>query len=420
MWQSLLKRLFGSRWDRNRPNPTDGDVGEWPGSGGLGLGAILNALDWDHVREEVDQESRARIVLIGAAGAGKTTLLNHLRGFELSPPVTPGEQVDTPVIEDFGLFAVVDVPSHGPGGAMSEGDATWLTLQNGDLVLWMLDGTVGLRPWEYEWMCRIRAMGRPLAAVLNKVEHVENRDEIDRLSRMLACKVISISARDGTNIASRLLPHIVNASPGLNTALGREAPAWRRMAAQRATRRAMDVSGLVGVEPVPLLDIPFQVLIQLRLVLRLAAIYGEPLGDPYSRELLATIVSGVGLRYLGQQLAKVIPLLGWIVSGGLAAGGTWAIGRIALEYFENGRQVTRMRTANDRLQAAGRRQPTARDTVKATVNNLRSQSRDWLSRQRIITHRSRGFGKRLAAWLGRPAARFRLRGRDAGHGQDNR
>jgi uncharacterized protein (DUF697 family) len=45
------------------------------------------------------------------------------------------------------------------------------------------------------------------------------------------------------------------------------------------------------------------------------------------------------LRYGGQQLVKIIPLAGWLASAALAAGGTWVIGRIAVEYFENGRQV---------------------------------------------------------------------------------
>jgi len=47
----------------------------------------------------------------------------------------------------------------------------------------------------------------------------------------------------------------------------------------------------------------------------------------------------VALRYLGQQLAKVIPLAGWAASGALAAGGTWAIGKAATGYFENGRHI---------------------------------------------------------------------------------
>ena len=159
------------------------------------------------------------------------------------------------------------------------------------------------------------------------------------MSHLLAAPVIAISARDSESVTTRLLPQIVDASPNLATALGREVPAWRRLAAQRVIRRSTALSGLVGIEPAPFLDIPFQVLIQLRLVLRLAAIYGEVVGDRYSRELIATAVSGVALRYVGQQVAKFVPIVGWFASGALAAGGTYTIGQIATEYFEHGREV---------------------------------------------------------------------------------
>jgi small GTP-binding protein len=307
---------------------------------GMGMGAMLNALDWDHVREEVDRECRSRIVLIGATGVGKSTLLNRLKGLQTFE-VSETSEVP-PAVEDYGLFAVIDLPAQGPDCAPSgglESDPAWLALQSADHVLWMLDGEAGLRAWEHEWLCRVRATGKLTTVVLNKCDQVHDAHEIQKLGQTLGCAVIPICARDGTNVASYLLPHIVEVNPDLTTALGRESPAWRRVAAQRVIRRSITLSGLVGAEPVPLLDIPFQALIQLRLVLRLAAIYGQPLGDRYSRELLATMVSGVALRYLGQELAKTVPIAGWAASGVLAGAGTWAIGRVATEYFENGRRV---------------------------------------------------------------------------------
>jgi uncharacterized protein (DUF697 family) len=173
--------------------------------------------------------------------------------------------------------------------------------------------------------------------VLNKCDAVRVR--LDDLSQQLAGPLLPISARTGEGIADKLLPAMVDACPTLTTALGREVPAWRSTAVQRASQRAAMLSGLAGVEPVPLLDLPFQMLIQLRLVLRVAAVYGEPVGDRYSRELLATLIGGAGLRYAGQQLAKAVPVVGWAASGALAAAGTYAIGKLARTYFEHGRRL---------------------------------------------------------------------------------
>lgn len=340
---ALLRGVLSRVLNRGERNPIAEDMPS--GAGGFGLNAILNALDWDHAREEVDRESRARVALVGATGAGKTTLLETLKGFPLPPVELELRDAGDTMVEDLGLFILIDMPGSGLRAASGEGDPAWSALQNADLIVWVLDSAAGMRAWEYEWLCRIRASGKPSIVVLNQHDLHQEHSEIDRLGRMLSSKVIPISARDEANVATHLLPHMVDTCPGLATALGREVPAWRRIAAQRVTQRAVAMSGLVGVEPAPLLDIPFQVLIQLRLVLRLAAIYGEPSGDRYSRELLATIVSGAGLRYLGQQLAKLIPLVGWAASGGLAAAGTWAIGRLATEYFENGRRVGTKTTA---------------------------------------------------------------------------
>ena len=308
-----------------------------------GFGSILNALDWDTVREEVDRESRARLVFIGAIGAGKSTLLNTLKGSDVSLDSAAPELPGGLTVEDFGLFAIVDVPTGSPTGQLHEGELAWLTLNSAELLVWVLDGAAGLRAWEHEWICRLRALGRPLLIVLNKIDQVADKDQIGVLNRTLACTVLPIEARDFQSINAGLLPHLVEASPNLATPLGREVLGWRRTAAQRVINRSVVVSGLVGTEPAPLLDLPLQVLIQLRLILRLGTIFGEPVNDRYSRELLVTMASSVALRTISQQLVKLIPLVGWVVSGALAAGGTWAIGELALHYFEHGRQIPKPR-----------------------------------------------------------------------------
>ena len=321
------------------------------GKAGLGLSTLLGLLDWDQINAEVLRESRAQIVVAGAAGCGKSALLNYLRGAQtasnsLSADLAESandesDGLDEPIrderiVEDLGLFVVATAPESG-GQALQD----WFPADNSDLIVWVLDGAVGLRTWEYEWLCRVRATGRPLILALNKVDVLADAAQVARLTQQLGYPLVPVSAKTGQGVVDALLPAMVAACPTLTTALGREVPAWRSMAVQNAAQRAALLSGLAGVEPVPLLDLPFQMLIQLRLVLRVAAAYGEPIGDRYSRELLATLVGGAGLRYVGQQLAKLVPLVGWVASGALAAAGTFAIGKLAAAYFENGRRLPR-------------------------------------------------------------------------------
>jgi uncharacterized protein (DUF697 family) len=229
----------------------------------------------------------------------------------------------------------------------------------------------------------LRALGRPLLIVLNKIDQVADKEVVRTLNHTLACTVIPIEARDFQSINESLLPQLVAACPNLALPLGREVLGWRRTAAQRVIDRSAVVSGLVGTEPAPLLDLPLQVLIQLRLILRLGAIYGEPVNDRYSQELLVTMASSVALRYVSQQVVKLIPLAGWIVSGVLAAGGTWAIGELAQRYFENGRQIPR---PSVRVRMPHMRRPTVQLRHPHVSWRPTIRCRRWHSRKEASEH----------------------------------
>src|SRR5262249_36247902 len=112
------------------------------------------------------------------------------------------------------------------------------------------------------------------------------------------------------------------ASPEAALAVGRELPAYRRMAAQRIIRNSTIVALAAGLEPIPFIDIPILLGTQIRLVLRLAALYGEPLDNEdtkgRARELIATLATGAGLRYLAEQAAKWVPFGGDFLAGAIA------------------------------------------------------------------------------------------------------
>lgn len=372
------------------------------GGAGLGLGALLNGMDWENVRTDVERESRAHVILVGAEDGGKTTLVYRLKGLEegaIEPlevqdafedeaeTLSPPEEMLK--LENFGFFAVLDVaPGKPPNASLNgyfENGGVWNELESADLIVWVLDGARGLRAWEYEWISRVRGSGKALLVVANKLDRMKGMDSIARWQQALGVEIVPISAREGTNVMTQLVPRMADAIPSLATALGREVVEWRRTAAQRVMRRAATLSGLVGLEPVPLLDLPFQISIQLQMVMRLAAIYGQPLRDQYSREMLATMVSAVAIRFAGGQLVKAIPLVGWIASGALAAGGTWVIGRIALGYFEGGRAV--------RIPLVGRARDEKRETrsERGSDGEIEGEEKKMESGKRAIKERIRGW-----------------------------
>jgi uncharacterized protein (DUF697 family) len=112
---------------------------------------------------------------------------------------------------------------------------------------------------------------------------------------------------------------MLDAAPRLAVPLGREIRGLRRVAARRVIRQTAVLSGLMGVQPVPMLDIPLQAMVQVGVVMRVGAAYGYAPTGGMNREMMGTVISTLGLRYLVLALVKFIPFVGWAVSGALCA-----------------------------------------------------------------------------------------------------
>jgi len=306
------------------------------------LRGLLEALDWDRLSLAVQREAAARLAIVGPVNAGKSTLFNLLKGRKVSPVTAVPGTTRGLVEERMGPFLLVDTPGFGEVGGVDRAEVARRAAQEADAVVLLLDAAAGLRQSDYEIYQSLQRTGKPLVVALNKVDLVR-RDlaaVLDDAERKLGVHPIPISAKTGKGVAERLIPAIVEAHPWMAVALGRALPAYRRRLTRRLIRSAAVLNGLIAVEPVPGLDIPLLLTGQVRMVLRIAAIYGESLSVRHARELLTTIAGGVGLRFLASELAKIVPGPGWIVAGIVAGTGTWAMGQAAAAYFEHGKRLT--------------------------------------------------------------------------------
>lgn len=119
-----------------------------------------------------------------------------------------------------------------------------------------------------------------------------------------------------------------------------------RGARQRAlliTRRYSRYCLGAGLLPLPWVDVAAASVIQLNMIVAIAAEYGEPFAADHSgRALIASLAGGVGAARLGGALlpsvAKAVPGVGWLAGGisGSAAGyaTTYGLGLTFIEYFE--------------------------------------------------------------------------------------
>lgn len=354
---------------------------------------FMKAANWKQAQDEVLQGLNNTVVIVGQPNTGKSTLFNKLKGQTLSPVSSQEGTTRTLVRTDFGPFTLIDTP--GIDGPSKLSNIATTGLDQASVIVFLIDGSKGIQEKDREIYNTISAQKKPTVVAVNKVDTLKGGENADQIATEIAVAlnavgVIPVSATKGTNIAEELIPALIDASPEAALVIGRELPAYRRVAAQRIIRNSTLLSLAAGLEPIPFVDIPILLGTQIRLVLRLAALYGEPMNSAetarHARELLVTMAGGLGLRFLAEQAAKVVPFGGDLVAGLIAAAATWSIGEVALEYYEDGKKLTpntiRQRT-NDlyrrfrrdntvegyRSGAANGTVPTLLDTPKETISN---------------------------------------------------
>jgi uncharacterized protein (DUF697 family) len=110
--------------------------------------------------------------------------------------------------------------------------------------------------------------------------------------------------------------------------------------AQHLVRSLTTVCAAIGVQPIPFADFPILTAVQFAMVSGIMHVSGRELGLKSAAEFFGAmgVNIGVGMVFREGARAAVKLLPGWgnAISGGVAAAGTYAIGRSAIGYFVEG------------------------------------------------------------------------------------
>jgi uncharacterized protein (DUF697 family) len=184
--------------------------------------------------------------------------------------------------------------------------------------------------------------------VLKEAAHVRipiivvTRDDPGHIPYVLDQNLVRVdpgNALPVEEIATRLARALGEAA----TPLAARLPVLRRPVCEELIRKFSRQNGFIGVVFfIPGADLPVLTLNQIRLVLRIADAYGFEIDKERLPEVLAVIGSGFGFRALARHGVALVPLVGWMLKGGIAYAGTRALGEAAVRYFERRAPVTRV------------------------------------------------------------------------------
>ena len=116
---------------------------------------------------------------------------------------------------------------------------------------------------------------------------------------------------------------------------------------QRLLRSVTTICAAVGVQPIPFADFPVLTALQFAMVSGIMHVSGRELGLKAAAEFFGALGLNIGVgmvfREGSRAAVKLLPGWGNAISGGIAAAGTYAIGRTAIGYFIEGISISEAR-----------------------------------------------------------------------------
>lgn len=338
---------YGDDWRSERSYGGHGSYGRTAPSGWWS-GLLGRSLEVAEVQEEVAAEQEGRVAIVGPDEALNRLLLARLRG---QPPIVPGQG-----IRREGFFTLAAIPERegeereadgldGFGYSTSDASLTDAVADH-DILLYLFSAQEGWQATDAHWYARLRGNHLPILPVAVLVDETPpgwSQTELGEEMRLrLGVRPVFVHLHraeewDGADSGDDLLllvQRILALRSRLAVSLAQEVPGCREMIAQRVIRTGALMTLLLGAEPIPLLDLPLHVATQWKVALQLAAIYGRPGLDYRSREMAGTVAVNLVVRHLAQQVLKLVPLVGWLLSGLLSGVSTWLLGQALIRHFQ--------------------------------------------------------------------------------------
>ncbi len=299
------------------------------------------------LRELFLEQRPARILVVGgAASESMPSLLQLLAGV----PVETGDSARgwrTYRVSERGGIQVLDARAETPPDVVADG----LAAQSPDVIVFLRGSSDATAEFDAAFSRAVERVAAvdgsesartPVIAIAFGEEGEAGRE---RLSALLhsrrelgqrALRVFSAATANAEAVAEAICAGLPNAAK-LEFARLTRARAAQAEIAGSLLKSFTAVCGVIGVQPIPLADMPVLTTLQSLLVGSIIYVSGRPASARLVAEFAGALGVSVGVGFAFREgaraLLKVFPVWGNAISGIVAGAGTYAVGRAAIAYF---------------------------------------------------------------------------------------
>ena len=234
----------------------------------------------------------------------------------------------------------VMVATASPHAVIAAAEATGFPIPEGDVVA---PDMTRPTPWgdAAETVARRMTAGRTEEEVAEAPEALEVLERaVPVEAKPAADEPIELTDEAAADLDRRMGEWIIAACREKKLAFALAFPFVRRPLSLDAVRAtAIQNAGVGVVVFIPGADMPIMTLNQAKMLLQIAAAYGQPLSAERIKELAAVVGGAFLFRNIARTAVGVVPVLGWAIKGAVGFAGTEAMGRAAIEYFEAGGDI---------------------------------------------------------------------------------
>ncbi len=263
------------------------------------------------------------VMLVGKDGVGKSELAAWFLAYN--------DRIDD---HDIAHLNIIDIDS----GHESLVEVV-VAATEADLIIFVVDGSTRIIDYECSVWKGLKAMKKPLVFVVNKTDLMKSKeigtDIINSRFNIGPKDSIFVSAKEGTNVIERLIPKVARLAKDFEIVLARKMPVFKEAVADRLVKRTAAENSVIGVAVfIPGADTPILTANQIRMVMKLALVHDQDIDFERIKEIIATLGSALVFRTVARTACGYVPVLGWAIKGGIAYGGTIALGKAVDRYFE--------------------------------------------------------------------------------------